>query len=406
MHNKEKSITFDKTKSNTETFDTQLYSTNKKALFLKHKKGMKILFLIFHGFSEYSGISKKIRYQVNGLKEAGHEVDLCYYTVTPDGYRLRMINEQVIDNYGCGWLAPIKKRFSYKAIINYAINSQTELVYMRSDHNANPFTIAFLNKLKKNCIKTVMEIPTYPYDQEYKGLSLQFQLELLTDKCFRKCLAKQLFRIVTFTEDDTIFNAKTIKISNGIDFNEIKLKSEQKKTESSFHLIGVAEVHPWHGFGEYYKNKHEQKVYFHVIGGIASSEMFIFKQIIQKYNIEDYIIFHGTKFGKELDDLFEQANFGIASLARHRSKITHIKTLKNREYAARGIPFIYSEIDSDFEDKQYILKAPANDSAINILEIISFYKKCNFTPWEIRNSIKNLSWKNQMQQVVNESFNI
>jgi len=258
-----------------------------------------------------------------------------------------------------------------------------------------------------------MEIPTYPYDQEYKGLSLQFQLELLTDKCFRKCLAKQLFRIVTFTEDDTIFNTKTIKISNGIDFNEIKLKSEQKKSDSSFHLIGVAEVHPWHGFdrlmkgiGEYYKNKHEQKVYFHVIGGIASSEMFIFKQIIQKYNIEDYIIFHGTKFGKELDDLFEQANFGIASLARHRSKITHIKTLKNREYAARGIPFIYSEIDSDFEDKQYILKAPANDSAINILEIISFYNKCNCTPSEIRNSIKNLSWKNQMQKVVNESSNI
>jgi len=105
---------------------------------------MKILFLIFHGFSEYSGISKKIHYQVNGLKEAGHEVDLCYYTVNSDGYRLRMINEQIIQNYGCGQLAPIKKRFSYKAIINYAINSQTELVYMRSDHNANPFTIAFL----------------------------------------------------------------------------------------------------------------------------------------------------------------------------------------------------------------------------------------------------------------------
>lgn len=374
---------------------------------------MKILFLIFHGFSEYSGISKKIHYQVNGLKEAGHEVDLCYYTINSDGYRLRMINEQVIDNYGCEWLAPIKKRFSYKAIINYAINNQTRLVYMRSDHNANPFTIAFLNKLKKNCIKTVMEIPTYPYDKEYKGLPLQFQLELLTDKCFRKCLAKQLFRIVTFTEDDTIFNTKTIKISNGIDFNEIKVKSEQKKPDSSFHLIGVAEVHPWHGFdrvmegiGEYYKNKHEQKVYFHVIGGIASSEMFIFKQIIQKYKIEDYIIFHGTKFGKELDNLFEQAHFGIASLARHRSKITHIKTLKNREYAARGIPFIYSEIDSDFEDKPYILKAPANDSAINILEIISFYKKCNCTPSEIRNSIKNLSWKNQMQKVVNDSFNI
>ncbi len=34
---------------------------------------------------------------------------------------------------------------------------------------------------------------------------------------------------------------------------------------------------------------------------------------------------------------------GIASLGRHRNGITRIKTLKNREYAARGIPFVYSE---------------------------------------------------------------
>jgi hypothetical protein len=67
-----------------------------------------------------------------------------------------------------------------------------------------------------------------------------------------------------------------------------------------------------------------------------------------------------------LDELFEQADMGIGSLARHRSGITHIKTLKNREYAARGLPFIYSEMDSDFEGKPYILKAKADESPIEI----------------------------------------
>ena len=66
------------------------------------------------------------------------------------------------------------------------------------------------------------------------------------------------------------------------------------------------------------------------------------------------------RHGEELDELFEQADMGIGSLARHRSGITHIKTLKNREYAARGLPFIYSEMDSDFEGKPYILKAKAD----------------------------------------------
>lgn len=49
---------------------------------------------------------------------------------------------------------------------------------------------------------------------------------------------------------------------------------------------------------------------------------------------------------------------GIASLGRHRNGITRIKTLKNREYAARGIPFVYSENDSDFDGMPYVMKAP------------------------------------------------
>ena len=55
---------------------------------------------------------------------------------------------------------------------------------------------------------------------------------------------------------------------------------------------------------------------------------------------------------------------GIGSLARHRSGIDKIKTLKNREYAARGIPFVYSETDDDFEHQPYILKAAPDDSPL------------------------------------------
>ena len=46
---------------------------------------MKALFLIFHGFNEANGISKKIRYQVKALKECGVDVRLCHYDVTPYG---------------------------------------------------------------------------------------------------------------------------------------------------------------------------------------------------------------------------------------------------------------------------------------------------------------------------------
>ncbi len=372
---------------------------------------MKILFLVFHGFSEVSGISKKIFNQVKGLRDAGHYVDLCHYDVLTNGHRCRMINNEILEDFGSGKLASLKKRICYNVIYEYIIKQNIKLVYMRSDHNANPFTIYFLQKLKRQGVKVIMEIPTYPYDQEYKGFSYKKQMELKMDQFFRHSLAKQLFRISTFSNYDSIFGAQTIKISNGIDFSTIPLKQTLRKQPPTFNLIGVAEVHYWHGFdrvmtgiGEYYKQNNNRDIFFHIVGGVGEySEMPIFKEIIKKYGIEKQIIFHGQLFGKALDDIFEEADFGIASLGRHRSGISNIKTLKNREYAARGIPFIYSEIDTDFDNMPYVLKAPADDSPIDIKILINFFYSQNFSPTFIRNSVQHLSWAHQMNKVLIEA---
>ena len=109
---------------------------------------------------------------------------------------------------------------------------------------------------------------------------------------------------------------------------------------------------------------------------------------------------HGAQSGAALDELFEKADCGVGSLGRHRSGITHIKTLKNREYAARGIPFIYSEIDDDFEHQPYIMKAPADETPIDIPLLIDFCRSLSLTPPEIRKSIRHLSWNEQMQRVI------
>ena len=77
---------------------------------IKNKqKYMKILFLLFHGFSKDSGISKKIHYQVKGLIENGHIVYTCHYEKLSNGIRVRMIDNKVIQNFGNGYIANIKK---------------------------------------------------------------------------------------------------------------------------------------------------------------------------------------------------------------------------------------------------------------------------------------------------------
>ena len=156
---------------------------------------MKALFLIFHGFDKANGISKKIHYQVKALKECGVDVRLCHYDITAYGERRWIVDNEVIADFGTGAAAKVWKRVYYSPIIEYARREKIELVYIRSHHNANPFTLRLVKLLKQTGAKVVMEIPTYPYDQEYTSRSMKFYL--LIDRCFRHQLAKHLDGIVT-----------------------------------------------------------------------------------------------------------------------------------------------------------------------------------------------------------------
>ena len=365
----------------------------------------KILFLIFHGFDPNNGISKKISYQFNALKKCGMEVHLCYMDETTT--KKRIIDNDMIADYGNGFLSKIRKRTEFSSITRYIKDHHINFVYIRSNHNANPFTINMVRKMKNNGTKVVMEIPTYPYDSEYEAQGMTKQI--FFDRIFRNCLAKHLDAIVTFSNYDQIFGQRTIKISNGIDFNSVKMKNTTNDTSKELNLIGVAEIHEWHGFDrlvkgmvEYYSKPQNYIVRFHVVGYFFSTGIKNeLKRMITENNLEEYVIIYGKKHGEELDQIFEKCDFGIGSLGRHRVGIDKIKTLKNREYAARGIPFVYSETDTDFDQKPYVLKVPADESPVNINRIISFYQSISVSPTEIRSSILDLSWENQMKTVLN-----
>jgi len=378
---------------------------------------MKILFLVYHGFSEVSGISKKIHYQVKGLRENGYEVHLCYYDFDSRGHRCRYIDGEVIKDYGKGMLAGLRQRIDYVCIFNYCKLNGIQFVYARCFQNANPFLISFFKKLNQLGIKSVTEIPTYPYDAEFVGFPFMTRMGLKIDQLFRQQLYQHMNAIVTFSDAEQIFGQRTIRISNGVDMDSIPLHQYQLPTDGSIHLIGVAEVHYWHGYdrmiaglGEYYKNtSNPRQVYFHIVGGVGKSEMYNsihapgFAELMDKYGIRDKVLFHDQLFGEELNQVFNQCCFAIGSLARHRSGITTIKTLKNREYATRGIPFIYSEQDSDFDYQPYILKALPDETPINIQQILDYVDIHHFVPSEIRKTVEHLSWKVQMKRVIDEA---
>ena len=406
---------------------------------MQQNTAMKILFLVYHGFSEHSGISKKIHYQVKGLRQNGHDVRLCYYDFSSEGHRCRYVDNQVIADYGMGAWAGLRQRMDYSCLLDYCLREGIEMIYARCFQNANPWLIRFFKKIKAMGIHSVTEIPTYPYDDEFRLFDWKSRLNLAIDRMFRRSLYGQMDALVTFSDANEIFGQRTIRISNGVDFDAIPLHSPLDPHLSPLHVIGVAEVHLWHGYdrliagiGEYYHQHRSQRhtleertpdtphsatlskrehpdIFFHIVGGVHPAERYKANEfhpglqaIIDKYHIQDHVIFHGTLFGKELDDVFNQCQFAIGSLARHRSGITAIKTLKNREYATRGIPFIYSEQDSDFDHQPYIIKAPADESPIDIRMIFDFMSHFTMRPEIIRKTVEHLSWKIQMQKVVEE----
>lgn len=371
---------------------------------------MRMLYLTYHGFSSVSGISKKMLYQIEALRSLGNDVHVCSYRVREDGHRVREIDGNVLSDFGSGRLAALRKRVSYGDVVNFARTHRIEMVYVRSFHNANPFTIQMFRAFRRMGIRVLMEIPTYPYDQEYDGFPLMQRLVQLIDKTFRHSLASQCNGIVTFSDHKYIFGCPTIRISNGIGFEHVPLR-HHRNTDGKLHLLGVAEVHYWHGYdrlvkglGEYYANGGKRNIVFDIVGHLGNDTLLGcpyaegIQPLIEQYGLQDYVVLHGAQYGLALNQHFDQADFAIGSLARHRSGIDAIKTLKNREYAARGLAFMYSEIDSDFDTRAYIYKVEANNSPVDIPKLLDFIDNCHVPAEEIRQSIKPLSWTNQMKK--------
>ena len=85
----------------------------------------------------------------------------------------------------------------------------------------------------------------------------------------------------------------------------------------------------------------------------------------------------GAMHGEALDALYETCALGIDSLARHRSGIHVLSSLKSREYGAKGLPMINSCKIDIFEDGfPYLLRVPADESPVDMQAVIAFYDRC------------------------------
>lgn len=366
---------------------------------------MKILYIAYRELDFGVGVSKKIVAQNQAFIDNGCTSDIYYYTTMADGNMISNINDSIYEEYGKGLIGKLKRRFCRKNVAEYIINNNVALVYIRYEYFADYTFLLLLKKIKQCNVPVILEIPTYPYDGELRGSFLHTIIE----KIYRMRMHHYVQRIVTYSDSDLIFRIPTIKIANGVDFRMIPVRKNRNVISQRVVFIGVANLAYWHGYDRFIKGMYDYlkngnlAVYFHVVGDGNKEYQDDLKQLVKKLSLDAFVLFHGNTEGDTLTNLFEISNMAVGSLGRHRSGICNLKTLKNVEYAARGIPFIYSECDNNFDDKPYVMKVPADETPIDVEKVISFYLSQEWDGKSIRQSVENgLSWKDQMEKVLND----
>ncbi len=362
---------------------------------------MKSLYITFIELKSGDGISKKVKAQYQALRDGGMDIELTCFEVR-QGVKYYKIGDEEL-HLGSRLIAKLRSAEKFKSLLRYVKLNGVEFIYIRYTSDASAGYINFLKALKSLGVIIYLEIPTYPYDGEFSSKNPYKLYNFKREQFFRGSLHKAVARIVTYSEDNEIFGVKCVNISNAIAFDSIELRVEKPKHDY-VKFLAVATLGFWHGYdrmiealSRHLASELDVKIYFDIVGqGPALEEL---EQRVAERGLGEYVTFHGRKEGDELTQLFQDADICVGSLGRHRSGISEMRALKNVEYATRGIPFIYSETNPDFDSMPYIYKVSPDEKPIDIREIITSLDYKNYEPKAIRQSVTHLSWDSQMALV-------
>lgn len=360
------------------------------------------------GIPANSGIKKKVFAQAQAFREHGFEADFLYI----EGNSIKIETSTGVYEHKAT-SKPDYLKYLYGGFLKDFPIEQYDFVYIRH-FLTNPLFLWMLSKIKrqKPSCKIFMEIPTYPYRFEFQEMPFIKRLGLWIDERCVPHFHKYIERIVTFSAQEKIAGIPTIRTDNGIDIQQFGLVKQPVFDGSTLHLLGLANVQRWHGFDRmieglknYYQTDAAVKVIFHIVG--MGSELQPLKDLTAKHQLEAFVQFHGFVTGQELVQLFEICHLGIGSLGMHRINVAdgQTSTLKSREYAARGLPFVIAHKDRGFpEGYPLFLELKANEEPILIANLVDFYKKIKEIPDYSEQlhtyARENLTWKVKLANVV------
>lgn len=348
------------------------------------------------------GVTRKMKAQMQSFSRKDYEVLFTYRKgneiILSDGKTPRVLCQTGINSI-------IDQMKLYKAL-GKVLGKEIfpEVVYIRN-YISDKYMVDFLKKCKTQNIKTLLEIPTYPYKME-RAKPRHIPVNLV-DNLFKKAVAKQLDYIVTFTKDTHIRGAKCINIDNGFD-EQYQLMDFQQQGDNSYVLTSVSTCELWHGLDRllnslvaYQKQMTEMspKIQINIIG--AGRELANLQKIVEDNpEIKEYVAFKGLLDMQSVMNIYKETDIAVSSLAVHRIGLDSVQPLKNREYAACGIPFVLSFNDPGFVDTAFTYKVEASDEIFDLGELIAWYNNMNVSRSFISEYAQKFSWDKQIEKIV------
>lgn len=339
---------------------------------------MRLLLVTFWNFDDanVNGIAKKILAEKAAFTKLGFEVDLTccrdggfYWTRGETSERLCSTRRYTTRIFAARALA----RALHRAGAGYDC---AYIRYAQSDGGL----LALVKELHRQNTRTVVEIPTYPYEQEFQhGL---LKASLLLDRAYRNRVAEHIGRFVIYTNYDTVFGVKTIRTKNGVDASSVPVAATPDCGPGApIRLIAVAGFAPWHGYDRLlrgladYKSRGGKRTFFlNLVGDGAERPRY--EALVKALSLTDWVRFSGFLGGGALNAAYGEAHIAVASLGMSRIGLPYSTSLKFFEYLVRGLPTVtVGRGENNPALADCTLRIPCDESPVDCFALEAFYDR-------------------------------
>lgn len=285
----------------------------------------------------------------------------------------------------------------YRAIERGLLSSGVGVVYIRKPAVFGLAFVGWLRRLRRKGLRVILEIPTFPYDRELRPGSLLQRMDGLA----RRRLVGAVDLIATFSEDESIFGVPCVRVLNCVSVHELPL-SRRAPSSGGIRFTCVSALEPWHRLDRLLASligcwdEGDARVsILNIVGsGPALSELMDMVAVSPLSNAR--VVFHGPVYGEELSAIFDETDLAVGNLeVRSDRGLESVQALKHREYAARGVPFIYGLSDWSFANSAYALQVPEGDICLDF--IVDWYSRLAVDGVAIRRDALRFRWEAQFE---------